>query len=152
MSSVVGYEKCPRCGGIFHYEFDCRSNEEWWFCNSCGRREGWHYERDKEGKIIYDENGNPRVEKDELAGYGTIHFSFEKFAVSYSIEKDVDIDEIKRTFLKDLENDEIIKEKCYLTIWDEEAQALKSEYGKIPETYDEFEERCKLKEGEEETS
>ena len=38
------------------------------------------------------------------------------------------------------------KEKCYLSVWDEELGNVRAEYGVIPETYDELEVQTELME------
>ena len=87
MSSVISHEKCTRCGGVLSIEFDCRSFEEWKGCSRCGRRDGWHYIRDEEGKTILDSEGQPQKEFDDLPGYGVAYLQFEKVGVCYPFTK-----------------------------------------------------------------
>ena len=143
MSSSIAYEKCPRCGGVLTVEFDCMTFEEWESCNRCGRRGGWHYVRDEDGEIVLGEDKQPQKESDDLIGYGAAYFQFDGVGVCYSLPKPFDEEE-KLIFYKELnENDKLKKEKCYLSVWDEELGNVRAEYGVIPENYEEFEDQIK---------
>lgn len=142
MSSVIGYEKCPRCGGVLNTEDDYKTFETWESCSRCGRRKGWHYLRDKNGDVILGDDGAPKKEIDDLPGFGAAYLQFEKVGVCYPLMKPNDA-ELKESFYKELQNnDKLIKEQCYLTVWDETTGGVKAEYGTLPETYDEFEDSC----------
>lgn len=39
MSSVQDTVKCPQCGGCYTTDFDCRTLEEFKFCERCGKKE-----------------------------------------------------------------------------------------------------------------
>ena len=146
MSLSITHEKCPRCGGVLMVEFDCRTFEEWGMCNRCGRRSGWHYVRDENGEVIFDESGEPKKEVDELVGFGAAYFQFKEIGACYSIPKPFDEEE-KSIFYQELdENDDLIKEKCYLSVWDDELGNVRAEYGVIPKTYDEFNEQIEAME------
>ena len=138
MGSSITYERCPRCGGVLTVEFDCRTFEEWESCNRCGRRSGWHYIRNEDGEVVLGENKQPQREADDLKGYGAAYFQFDGVGVCYSLTKPFDEEE-KRIFYKELnENDKLKKEKCYLSVWDEELGNVRAEYGVIPEIYEAF--------------
>jgi hypothetical protein len=102
--------------------------------------------RIEDGEKILDEDKQPQKESDDLIGYGAAYFQFDGVGVCYSLPKPFDEEE-KRIFYKELnENDKLKKEKCYLSVWDEELGNVRAEYGVIPETYDEFETQTKLME------
>ena len=139
MGSVVGYMKCPQCGGLMAYDFDYRTEEEYRFCKRCGKRQEWYYERDKEtSKVIFNDNGSPIWKEEETFGYGCLCFETKdgigKLIGLEEPAKQEDVD----NFLKDLEdNAEVIdKDSCYFTYWDAESGTIKSYYGKIPDDYD----------------
>ena len=143
MSSVIDYEKCPRCGGIVSTEFDCRTSEIWKQCGTCGKTEGWHYERDENYDVILDENGSPKKTIDDFGGYGVASLNFGAVGVTYAFESNSD-NELREAFYEEIEkNDKIVKEKCYLTVWDDEKKIVVAEFGTLPETYDELEARTK---------
>ena len=141
MSSVISHEKCPRCGGVLSIEFDCRSFEEWKGCSRCGRRDGWHYIRDEEGNAVLDAQGQPQKEFDDLPGYGVAYLQFEKVGVCYPLTQAND-EKLKEVFYQELHNnDKLIKDKCYLTVWNDGIGEVEAEYGNVPETFDEMESR-----------
>lgn len=143
MSSAVSHEKCPRCGGVLSTELNCRTLEEWEDCSRCGRRSGWHYVRDEEGNVVLDSEGHPKKEFDDLPGYGVAYLQFEKVGVSYAFTN-VDDEKLKEAFYQELHNnDKLIKEKCYLTVWNDATGEVEAEYGSVPETFDEMESRYK---------
>lgn len=139
MSSVVGYRKCPRCGGVMSTEFNCKTFEEWAACKRCGRREGWHYARDDEGNVFRDSDGNPIVENDNIEGYGVANLEFDGCGVYWPMLKIGD-EELKAAFYEEIANNPYVtKEECYLTVWDDASQTVKAEYGTLPMLFDEFE-------------
>lgn len=141
MGSTIDYEKCPRCGGILNTELNYNTFEEWESCSRCGRRGGWHYVRDEDGKAILNGEGQYEKETDDLIGFGAAYLQFDGVGVCYAFSKPDD-KELKEVFYQELQNnDELIKEKCYLTVWDDELGDVRAEYGVLPETFDEMEKR-----------
>ena len=55
MSSVQDTVKCPQCGGCYTTDFDCRTLEEFKFCERCGKKELV--------EIVRDENGKPSIKR-----------------------------------------------------------------------------------------
>lgn len=151
MSSCIDYEKCPRCGGVLHAELNCRTLEELKSCSRCGRRKGWYYVRDEEGKVIPIGDGEYQRETEDLTGFGVAYLQFDRVGICYPFGIPDD-KELKEAFYQELQNnDKIIKERCYLTVWDDELGDVRAEYGAVPETFDERERRYEKAAEEEET-
>lgn len=139
MGSVIDYEKCPRCGGILSTEFNYKTFEEWKSCSRCGRREGWSYLRDENGAVILGDDGTPQKEIEDIPGFGAAYLQFDTIGVCYPLMKPDDT-ELKKAFYEELQNNNnLIKERCYLTVWDDATGDVKAEYGALPETFDDFE-------------
>lgn len=57
MSTTFGTTKCPQCGGVYTYNFNCRTQEEYGSCISCGRSTSNLLKRDPEtGDIDREED------------------------------------------------------------------------------------------------
>ena len=137
MSSVIDYIKCPQCGGIMHTDFDCNTTEEYRMCHRCGKIQSYTLKRDDNHKIIFDENKQVIWQEKDLDGNGCVCFDFGSIAQISSLENPVD-DNIKKQFDEELkQNENLIKDKCYFTYWDNNDKKVKSYFGKIPELYDE---------------
>ena len=48
-------------------------------------------------------------------------------------------EEIKKEYLEALEGEGVIKDKCYLSSWDEEKKEIVAIFGTLPKSYDEME-------------
>ena len=55
---------------------------------------------------------------------------------SYTIWKD---EKIKKEFLENIEKEGVVKDKCYLSSWDEEKKEIVAIFGNLPKSYDELE-------------
>lgn len=95
-----------------------------------------------------DEEGHWQIKYALSEGFGSLKLAYkEGFAQIYSLSQPVD-QSIIDDFNKALEDPDIDKEDSYLSSWDPEKKELVMIYGKMPETYAEFDERV----SEEETS
>lgn len=140
MGSVISYCKCERCGGLAYEDYYYYTQEEYHSCQNCGR--GWKItlKRDENHKPILDENGKPIYEFKEWEGYGVVNY-MGKAGVGnmYHLTEPL-TEEIKQKFLKEIEvNEELLKEECYLTSWNEKTQKLEVVYGKVPPNFGEEE-------------
>ncbi len=140
MGSVLDTVKCPNCGGEFNREFYYKTGEEWGMCSRCGKFYSHFFERDKDYKLILDENGKPKEENKSCEGFGVIAFWFKNGSGQVtSLGRPID-DEIKKGFYNEINNNpEIDKEKTYFTYVDAETKEVKAEYGKVPLLLEELE-------------
>lgn len=137
MGSVINYIKCPQCGGVMVCDFDYHSTEEFRWCKRCGKKQSWYFERDKNYKIVLDENQKPIPKEEDTFGYGYMFLVTRRgIGSGYCLEHPATQEDVE-TFLKSLEDeyDAIDKRKCYFTYWDVESSTIKSHYGKIPGDY-----------------
>lgn len=138
MSSVQDMEKCPQCGGIYITDFDCRTFEEYKFCDRCGKAEQWVIQSDESNQICLDEDGKPKWRYIDKPGYGCIAlFSKKGMGRMCALIEPLN-DAIKSDFLKDISQPEIDETKCYLTAWDEENNEIVAVFGNLPQSYDEY--------------
>ena len=138
MSSVQDTVKCPQCGGCYTTDFDCRTLEEFKFCERCGKKELIELIRDENGEAIYDAGGKPTYRESSHFGNGCLKLAGKKGgATLYSMTEpltDEAADEIRKSF-----NTELVDVgKSYLTKWDEEKNDVVSLFGEVPHTYDEM--------------
>ena len=55
MGSVIGIDKCPRCGGLLHNEYWYKTGEERNFCERCGYKRFCVIKRDKARKWVQED-------------------------------------------------------------------------------------------------
>ena len=144
MSTVQDMKRCPQCGGQYITDYNCRTNEEWRSCNSCGYHEEWKLERDKDGCVVF-ENGQPKMTYSKHDGFGVMRLQFEGIAQLGSLIEPI-TDAIKKEFEKHIADPRVIKDKCYLTVWDAEKGELSALYGTLPESYDDYMKRIEKEE------
>ncbi len=138
MSSGISHDKCPQCGGVYVFQVDYGNFiEEYTRCNRCGKSTETIVKRDDSGNPVIDDAGNVVWIKDSKDGYGCVAIAKERVTVVYDLEKPVD-EEIKKEYLKALEKEGVVKDKCYLSSWDNEKKELVAIFGTLPETYDEL--------------
>lgn len=70
MSSVQGEKKCPKCGGVMLYEFNCKTIEEHSTCCRCGFRQQWAPLWNEDRRMKLNEEGNCIGVCKEIPGYG----------------------------------------------------------------------------------
>ena len=139
MSSGISHEKCPQCGGVYVYQTECgQFLEEYTRCNRCGKSTELFVKRDSSGKPVLDDAGNVVWINNSKDGYGCIAIAKERVTVVYDLAKPVD-EEIKKEYLETLEEEGVIKDKCYLSSWDEEKKEIVAIFGTLPKSYDELE-------------
>ena len=137
MSSVQGYEKCPKCEGVRFTDFNCRTWEEYAFCKRCGYTYAHEIRRFPGGKAITRRSGVPFYKNREKRGYGSMRLA-EKEGVAriYGLSF-LSVLWAKKTLRKFLQTEFADPERTYLYFWDWKTRSFKSFYGKTPPTYDE---------------
>lgn len=137
MSSVQDYDKCPQCGGIYVRDFDCRTLEEFRYCNRCGKREEYTRKTDQQGDFVLDSEGRIQYQFTSSTGHGCLAVADRKgVRAVYHLLKPVD-DEIRKDYLEMLNNPDVDPEKCYLTSWDSQMQEITAVFGILPLSFDE---------------
>lgn len=140
MGSTIDYSKCPRCGGIYYTDFNYNTGETFEFCQKCGRQNDYYFKRDDNGKVILNENQKPIVILNKHTGYGIAHFAFKGSSVSELHSLPRNQKKAIKAFFKELEeNENVDKEKCFLSVWDKDKKEIVSKYGKLPENFDDLE-------------
>lgn len=136
MSSVQNTVKCPQCGGCYTEDFDCRTFEEFKFCERCGKKEIVELIRDEKGEAVYDADNKPTYRQHSVFGYGCLKLAGKNGgATLYSMtepltaEAEANIQSSFNTELVDIG-------KSYLTKWDDEKKDVVSVFGEIPPTFD----------------
>ena len=96
MGSVISYEKCSQCGGVYSIDYYYRTGEEYRFCQRCGKVHNHAIVRDENSNFCYDENGKEYelevmqgnapsiVELSREALYNTSDSNTDKFTVKLS--------------------------------------------------------------------
>ena len=137
MSSVLDSEKCEHCGGIVSTEYNCRTNENYKFCNRCGFIENYVIVRDEDGEPVLDKDGLMEFKTESLPGFGCLAF-YKKggIGVIYPLDKPYD-ESARQAFFAELNNPQLDPDRCYFTRWDFDTKQVVSVYGNIPPTYDE---------------
>ena len=138
MSSVQDTIKCPQCGGCYTTDFDCRTLEEFKFCERCGKKELVELVRDENGEAVLDAEGKPTYRESSHFGYGRLRLAGKKGgATLYSMTEPLTeqaAEEIQNSF-----NTELVDVgKSYLTKWDDEKKDVVVLFGEVPHTYDEM--------------
>ena len=138
MSSVQDTIKCPQCGGCYTTDFDCRTFEEFKFCERCGKKELVELVRDENGEAVLDAEGKPTYRESSHFGYGCLRLAGKKGgATLYSMTEPLTeqaAEEIQNSF-----NTELVDVgKSYLTKWDDEKKDVVALFGEVPQTYDEM--------------
>lgn len=136
MSSFQDYEPCPQCGGICFVDFNCRTHEEYRFCERCGKTEKYYIRRDDELNAILDENGAPEYVDEKSGGYGCITIVMnEGVSTVHSLDETFDLEKMKANYLKKLEDPKVNKENSYFTYWDSESKQIVAVFGEDPGEY-----------------
>ena len=139
MSSGISHGKCPQCGGVYIYQTECgHFLEEYTRCNRCGKSTETFVKRDDSGKPVIDGLGNVVWINNSKDGYGCVAIAKDRVTLVYDLEKPAD-EGIKREYLKAIEEEGVIKEKCYLSSWDEKKKEVVAIFGSLPKSYDELE-------------
>ena len=136
MSSFQDYERCPQCGGMCLVDVNCRTHEEYKFCERCGKTEKYYIRRDNDSNIVLDENGAPEYIKEKSGGYGCITIVMNKGIPStYALRDPSDLKKMKAEYLKELKKPYVNKEKSYFTYWDAEKKQIVAVFGDDPGEY-----------------
>lgn len=115
MSSVVDYKKCPRCGGVMYYEFNCRTGEEYGICDRCGANYGFEEDNESFGRCYIQFNN----------GVGR----------SFSLAEPVN-DKVKSWYEEQIKREDVDPDKSYLMAWDTVKKEIVVVYGNDPGSYD----------------
>ena len=146
MGSVISTIECPQCGGLYTTDYYYKTGEEYRSCARCGRHEEWEIVRGEDGKPVLDEKGHWQMKYELSDGYGSMRLADKNgFAQIYSLSQPVDQDLID-DFNRALEDPDIDKDGSYLSSWDPEKKELVMIYGKMPESFAEFDERVSKEE------
>ena len=135
MGSVISYEKCSQCGGVYSIDYYYRTGEEYRFCQRCGKVHNHSIVRDENSNYCYDENGKLKFEDVDSQGFGCMAIASKGFKTVYHIERNVD-EEIKKEYLEIIKEEGIESNKCYLTNWDDEKKEVGAVFGSLPKSYD----------------
>ena len=151
MSGFQDYERCPQCGGMCLVDVNCRTHEEYKFCERCGKTEKYYIRRDNDSNIVLDENGTPEYIEEKSGGYGCITIVMNKGIPStYALRDPSDLKKMKAEYLKELEKPYVNKEKSYFTYWDTEKKQIVAVFGDDPGEYEQWA-ASRKKSGEEKT-
>lgn len=138
MSSVQDTIKCPQCGGCYTTDYDCRTLEEFKFCERCGKKELVELVRDENGEVVLDSEGKPSYKESSNFGYGCLKLAGMKGgATLYSMTEPL-TDEAAADIRNSFNTELVDVGKSYLTKWDEEKKDVVALFGEVPYTYDEM--------------
>ena len=93
MSTVFDTTKCPQCGGVYTYNFNCNTQEEYGSCISCGRATSLLLRRDPEtGAIDRDEDVYELADglSFVISDYETDRFLYEKPLTEETTTEDIE--------------------------------------------------------------
>ena len=139
MGSITNYLACPQCGGILAETLYYKCGEEYSHCERCGRVETVTIKKDSEGCGIKDDDGKWVYEHHLHPGLGMIRIAFKNgvFQLNAIRQEYGPIEELKDKVLKAIhEDDSIIKENCFIGIWDAERKEVVSFYGELPPSFE----------------
>ena len=137
MSSVQDTVKCPQCGGCYTTDFDCRTLEEFKFCERCGKKVLHELVRDENGEVVLDAEGKPSYKESSHFGYGCLKLAGKKGgATLYSMTEPL-TDEVAKEIRNSFNTDLVDVGKSYLTKWDDERKDVVAVFGEVPKLYDE---------------
>ena len=89
--------------------------------------------------MILNRKKQPKYRFKSWTGHGVIHFCFKNGnGVSYHLYKALSKRDKKSFFLELENNEEIDKEKSYLTMWDKRKKKIVSLYGNIPPGFEDW--------------
>lgn len=132
MSSVQGTRKCPKCGGVFFYDMDCRAAEGHGMCLRCGYEQRCVLFRNDDGTLKMDEAGNCLMDIKESVGYGAARLRCKDgFGRICRFDAPLTGDETD-ALRKELQNPDIDK-GSYAVLFDPQSGAFTVLGGELPE-------------------
>lgn len=132
MGSVQSEKECPQCGGTMVVDYLYKTDEEYRFCDCCGKYESWVAVRDENNHVVRNKNGKVRYKHTDRKGYGCVCIATKKHGATVtSLEKPPRKKDIDR-FLSLIESEDVYKENCYFTKWDNKEKKVVSVYGELP--------------------
>lgn len=136
MSSVQGEKKCPKCGGVMIYEFDCHTSEEDRCCLRCGFTQQWFLLRNEDGTVKQDERGMWLGDYSETVGYGAVYILAKNgCGYSYALKEPLTEGE-QQELIENYQKGKIDK-RSYAVTYDPESGRLTAVIGEVPMSYDE---------------
>lgn len=146
MASLIDIIECPQCGGLYSTDYYYRTGEEYRHCVRCGRYEEYVLVRGEDGKPVKGEDEYYQMEHKLVEGLGSAKIALKNgFAQISSLTQSVDQGIIDK-FHEIMEDPDVDKDESYLSSWDSERKELVMIYGKMPETYAEFNEKISKEE------
>lgn len=137
MSSVQGYSKCPKCEGVCFTNFNCKTQEDYVFCQRCGYVYSHKLKRTRKGKVITRKNGYPFYKDKVKGGYGVMSLvTKDGIARNYGLNFWTAL-WARNTFQRFLQTDTADPAESYLYVWDWKTRSHKSIHGKKLPSYDE---------------
>lgn len=140
MGSVMDWVECPQCGGSMFTDYYYKSSEEYWMCKRCGKHGKVELVRNEEGEVVFDEKGKVDYKTEDLDGYGCAKIAILGHGASFSCFNKPITEDDKKAFFEKLEEENVDKERSYLSFWNEETQKIEMLYGEAPKPFGEDEE------------
>lgn len=138
MSSVQGEKKCPKCGGVMFYDFDCNTTEEHRMCLRCGLTQAWDLLWNEDGTVKKKEDGTWLGNYTETVGYGVVKL-IPKTGIGHIFCFDKPLSETdKEAILKDLKQPDV-DSSSYAVMYDPESNTFTALAGTIPGEYEDGE-------------
>jgi len=134
MASIMLYWKCPHCAGIAVMDDYYKIGDQYLWCERCG----YSYQKEQD---YYDSQKNEIFFKEtEQIGYGMFKIVNKEGKSQLVPIHSILTDERIEAYKKEMEREDIDKEKCYLVSYKD--NELKVLFGEVPElyfyTYDEY--------------
>lgn len=132
MGSVQSEMVCPQCGGAMITDYYYKTDEEYRFCDCCGKYESWVIVRDQDGKAVRKKNGKFKFKHTNLKGYGCACIVTKQQGSTGTFFNKPIRKKDKDEFFRLLNSEDVDKANCYFTQWDDSTQKVISIYGQIP--------------------
>lgn len=124
MSVVQDEIDCPRCGKKGAYEFNCRSEEEWFQCFFCGYQFETEITIDQEKSS--EEDPHFICHKHEIKGFGSYRIKFKNGTAQFG---PVGPEDTFSRFMEILKDPDVDPDGSYLTKYDEESKKVEYLFG-----------------------
>lgn len=138
MGSVIDYEECTQCGGVYYIDYKYRTGSEDGICHSCGKSHHVSLLFSEDNQVMLDENGYWKYERREKSGFGACTImSAEGHGLLLTLSENPSTEEIDELLLS-LKAENVDPERSYLCVWDSEKQQLNNLFGSPPNYADDF--------------
>lgn len=138
MSSILDSEKCSQCGGEYLVNYHYNTQEEYGFCDRCGKSHFRKIKRDTNHNICRDADGCIIYVEDSKEGYGICRICYIDAGGYTSSLKEPLNDKQINSFREAMLLPEVDEEKSCLTSWDCKNKKIVAVYGKVPPSFDEI--------------